>query len=90
MLYSGNANRLHRTVLLMSPLFTVTEMNLQELDFRSQIMHYVITFLFAHHLFESNCFLDSQPSTPMRYETLCAIFHLSLGKSLQCVDVDVR
>lgn len=65
-------------------------MNSQELGFCSQIMHYVITFLFAHNLFKSNCFLDSQPSTPMRYETLCAIFHLSLGKSLQRVDVDVR
>lgn len=89
-IYSGNANGLLRTAPLMAPLFTTIEMNSKELGFCSQIMHYVITFLFSHHLFKSNCFLDSQLSTHMWYETLRAIFYLSLGISLQCVDVDVR
>lgn len=68
----------------------VIEMNSKGPGFCSQIMHYVITFLVSHHFFKSSCFLDSQLSTHMRYETLRAIFYLSLGISLQRVDVDVR
>lgn len=64
-IYSGNTNGLLRTALLVAPLFTAIEMNSKELGFCSQIMHYVITFLLSHHLFKSNCFLDSQLSTHM-------------------------